>query len=66
VLVHGIDPADVTPVPGEKWRDPTIAQLYVMGDLGGEVYPPAQKLIASGQTPTFEGPAGFQPPAPAK
>ena len=22
VLVHGIDPADVTPVPGEKWRDP--------------------------------------------
>jgi pilus assembly protein CpaC len=66
VLVHGIDPADVTPVPGEKWRDPTIAQLYVMGDLGGEVYPPAQKLIASGQAPTFEGPAGFQPPAPAK
>jgi pilus assembly protein CpaC len=67
VLVHGIDPADVTPVPGEKWRDPNTAQLYVMGDLGGEVYPPAGRLNApTGPAPTFEGPAGFQPPAPAK
>ena len=67
VLVHGIDPADVTPGPGEKWRDPNIAQLYVMGDLGGEVIPPPQKLIApTGQTPTFEGPVGFQPPPAAK
>jgi pilus assembly protein CpaC len=63
VLVHGIDPADVTPVPGEKWRDPNMAQLYLSGDMGGEVIPPPQKLIApTGQTPQFEGPAGFQPP----
>ncbi|MGD0463825.1 MAG: type II and III secretion system protein family protein [Tepidisphaeraceae bacterium] len=63
VLVHGIDPADVTPVPGEKWRDPNMAQLYLMGDMGGEVVPPPLKLSPpTGQTPPFEGPAGFQPP----
>ena len=44
VLVHGIDPADVTPVPGEKWRDPTNAQLYLLKDLGGEIIPPPAKL----------------------
>ena len=67
VLVHGIDPADVTPVPGEKWRDPNMAQMYLMGDLGGEVIPPPLKLSPpTGQTPQFEGPAGFQPPPSGK
>ena len=28
VLVHGIDPADVPPVPGEHSRDPSIASFY--------------------------------------
>jgi pilus assembly protein CpaC len=64
VLVHGIDPADVTPIPGEKWRDPNMAQLYVMGDLGGEVIPPPLKLNLP--TPSAEGPAGFQPPSSGK
>ncbi|MGD0770720.1 MAG: type II and III secretion system protein family protein [Tepidisphaeraceae bacterium] len=64
VLVHGIDPGDVTPVPGEKWRDPNSAQLYLLHDLGGEELPPppARPEGATDQTPQFQGPAGFQPP----
>jgi pilus assembly protein CpaC len=64
VLVHGINPADVTPVPGEKWRDPNNAQLYFLKDLGGEVTPPppARPALSDGQTPQFEGPSGFTPP----
>jgi pilus assembly protein CpaC len=63
VLVHGIDPGDVTPAVGEKWRDPTHAQLYALKDLGGEEPTPAEHLNnASGQAPTFEGSAGFSPP----
>ncbi|MGA2443664.1 MAG: type II and III secretion system protein family protein, partial [Tepidisphaeraceae bacterium] len=64
VLVHGIDPGDVTPVPGEKWRDPNSAQLYFLHDLGGEELPPppARPEGATDQTPQFQGPAGFQPP----
>jgi pilus assembly protein CpaC len=64
VLVHGINPADVTPVPGEKWRDPNNAQLYFLKDLGGEVVPPppARPALSGDQTPTYEGPAGFTPP----
>jgi pilus assembly protein CpaC len=63
-LVHGIDPADVTPVPGEHWRDPSTAQLYLLKDLGGEVVPPppAKPTLSNDQTPKFEGPAGFTPP----
>lgn len=68
VLVHGIDPGDLTPVPGEHWRDPSIGQLFWLKDMGGEVYPPPQRLNApSDQAPPFQGPAGFQPPsAPGK
>jgi pilus assembly protein CpaC len=64
VLVHGIDPGNVTPVPGEKWRDPTGAQLYMLKDLGGEVTPPAptKPQLSSDQTPAFEGAAGFNAP----
>jgi len=68
VLVHGIDPADVTSVPGEKWRDPNPAQLYFLKDLGGEVTPPppARPALSDNQAPQFEGPAGFSaPPATA-
>ena len=63
-LVHGIDPSDVTPVPGEKWRDPNDAQLYLFKDLGGEITPPppAKPTYSADQTPRYEGPAGFSPP----
>jgi pilus assembly protein CpaC len=36
VLVHPMNPGDVTTVPGEKWRDPTNPELYMFKDLGGE------------------------------
>ncbi|MGA3065918.1 MAG: type II and III secretion system protein family protein [Tepidisphaeraceae bacterium] len=36
VLVHAINPADVTAAPGEHWRNPTNAELYLFKDLGGE------------------------------
>ena len=36
VLVHPMDPGDVTTVPGEKWRDPKPYELYLFKDLGGE------------------------------
>jgi pilus assembly protein CpaC len=61
VLVHGIDPADVTPVPGEHWRDPNALQLYFMGDMGGEITPPPPARPNT-EPADFEGPAGFQPP----
>ncbi len=61
VLVHGIDPADVTPVPGEHWRDPNALQLYFMGDMGGEITPP-RPARPNTEPADFEGPAGFQPP----
>jgi pilus assembly protein CpaC len=63
-LVHGINPADVTPVPGEKWRDPSLASLYFLRDLGGEEKPPTPGVpqSANGQAPPFQGPAGFSPP----
>jgi pilus assembly protein CpaC len=63
VLVHAMDPGDVTPVPGEKWRDPNSAQLYILHDLGGEeMPPPARGEGGTDQAPQFQGPAGFQPP----
>jgi pilus assembly protein CpaC len=36
VLTHAMNPADVTDVPGVKWRSPTNPELYLFGDLGGE------------------------------
>jgi pilus assembly protein CpaC len=64
-LVHGIDPADVTSVPGEKWRDPSSLGLYLNGDMGCEVPDPTapRPVGQNGTAPAFEGAAGFQPPA---
>lgn len=36
VLVHPMDPAEVTEVPGGKWRNPTPTELFLFKDLGGE------------------------------
>jgi pilus assembly protein CpaC len=67
VLVHGIDPADVTLVPGEHWRNPNNMQLYFLKDLGGPVPEPpsARPEYPNDQAPQYEGPAGFSPPPPA-
>ena len=62
-LVHGINPADVTPVPGEKWRDPNSAQLYLLKDLGGEVVPPppAKPNCPATRRRNLKAHAGFSP-----
>jgi pilus assembly protein CpaC len=69
VLVQGMNPADVTPVPGGKWRDPTEAQLFLNKDLGSEMQPGTStkggKTVAA-VTPTqnpplFQGAYGFRP-----
>jgi pilus assembly protein CpaC len=75
VLVHPMDPADVPVAPGEYWRDPTQAQLFLKKDLGGEAISPAEARSHSFFTtseadnkrnaPLFQGSYGFQPVASA-
>jgi pilus assembly protein CpaC len=66
VLVHGMDPADVTAVPGGKWRDPTNFDLFWFKDLGGEKVE-ASATMPNGSAPRFHGAYGFQPATtPAK
>jgi pilus assembly protein CpaC len=66
VLVHGIDPGDVTEVPGGKWRDPTNLNLYLFKDMGGEVVDAPHAPKATGPVPLFHGEVGFEPPAAGK
>lgn len=54
-LVNGMNPKEVPPLPGEHWRHPTDAQLYLNADLGGPAPDPVPNV-----------PTGFQPaPMPA-
>ena len=53
-LVNALNPGETPALPGEKWRHPTAASLYLNGDLGG----PAK------DEDTIPVPTGFQP-APA-
>jgi pilus assembly protein CpaC len=64
VLVHGMDPGDVTEVPGGKWREPNPVDFYALKDLGGEVAT-AQQTSPAGPAPRFHGDYGFQPAASA-
>jgi pilus assembly protein CpaC len=71
-LVEPVNPEQVTPAPGEHWRYPTEADLFLMRDLGGEA---AGKSTAStadktgaaassaGPVPQFHGQYGFTPTA---
>jgi pilus assembly protein CpaC len=78
VLVHGIDPGDVTDIPGEKWRSPTQWDLFFKKDLGGEVVSassaatqPSATDVAAGRpksnapAPLFQGSYGFSPAQPS-
>jgi pilus assembly protein CpaC len=60
VLVHGVDPADVTRAPGEKWRQPTEGGLFLMKDMGGEQLNP-DGSATKGPAPEYHGPVGFNP-----
>jgi pilus assembly protein CpaC len=66
VLVSGVDPADVTEIPGGRWRDPKNLNLYLFKDLGGEVVDAPQAPPANGPVPRFHGEVGFEPPAGPK
>jgi pilus assembly protein CpaC len=72
VLVHPMDPADVPTAPGEYWRDPTQAQLFLKKDLGGEAVSPAEARSSSifqtseadkRNAALFRGTYGFSPVA---
>lgn len=65
VLVGGIDPADVTEVPGGKWRDPASVDLYLFKDLGGEQLDTTNApRLENSPAPRFHGQYGFQPASP--
>jgi pilus assembly protein CpaC len=56
-LVEGMNPDQVSAVPGQEWRHPREVDLLLMGDLGGPVEP------ATGQAPLYRGRHGFAPAA---
>jgi pilus assembly protein CpaC len=62
-LVEAINPSQVTAGPGEHWRYPTEADLFLARDLGGEAEPApaAAAAQASGPPPQFRGQYGFAP-----
>lgn len=35
-LVSPLDPDEVPPLPGEKWKHPSEYQLFLLGEMGGE------------------------------
>jgi pilus assembly protein CpaC len=59
-LAGPLNPGTVPPLPGEQWRYPSEAQLFVNGDLGG---PAADAAHAPSRLPppTFQGTYGFVP-----
>jgi pilus assembly protein CpaC len=63
VLAGGMNPASLPAVPGEAWRYPNDAQIYVNGDLGG---PATDKAHAPPPAPPrqFQGAYGFVPATP--
>jgi pilus assembly protein CpaC len=72
VLVHPMDPADVPAAPGEFWRDPTQAQLFLKKDLGSEAVSPEEARTHSifqtseadkRNAALFHGTYGFSPVA---
>jgi pilus assembly protein CpaC len=67
-IVEGMNPAQVPPVPGETWRHPTEAELFLNQDLGGPAAPgktgaPATTGAANGKTQQAAAAAPHQPPA---
>jgi pilus assembly protein CpaC len=61
-LVSGMSPDQVPSLPGEKWRDPTEAQLFLYGDLGNsteEMSSPTTRPAAKFTPPAFQGTYGY-------
>ena len=67
-LVEALNPAQVPPLPGEKWRHPNEADLFWQRDLGGTsgdpkkaVAPARGVAAAGGEPPRFKGVVGYVP-----
>lgn len=61
-LVGAMNPGEVPPLPGETWRHPDEAQLFLNQDIGG---PPKRDRINPPKDPAprrFIGQYGFVPP----
>jgi pilus assembly protein CpaC len=61
-LVSALNPDQITGLPGEKWRYPTEAQLYLNHDLGGPVVERPKNAAdtkTDGPAPQFHGSYGF-------
>lgn len=56
-VVAGLNPGQVPPLPGERWRHPSEGELFTNGDIGGPMPAPA----ATGPAPEFYGKRGFSP-----
>jgi pilus assembly protein CpaC len=59
-LAAGMNPSQVTEFPGEHWRYPNHAQLYLNADLGGPVADTAH-APATAAPARFQGTYGFVP-----
>jgi pilus assembly protein CpaC len=60
-LVEAVNPDRVTAGPGEHWRYPTEADVFLSGDMGGELPAKAEPAAAAGPAPQFHGQYGFAP-----
>ncbi|HYE17493.1 MAG TPA: type II and III secretion system protein family protein [Tepidisphaeraceae bacterium] len=63
-IVEALNPAQVPVLPGEKWRDPSEADLFWNRDLGGVAGDPRRAPTApraDGKAPLFRGQYGYTP-----
>lgn len=66
-LVEPMNPDQVPLLPGEHWRYPSAAQLYLGRDMGGPVVEPGSastdkaNKASAGPAPQFQGVYGFSP-----
>jgi pilus assembly protein CpaC len=58
-MVEAMNPNQVPRLPGDPWRDPTEAQLFLSGDLGGQA--PDVRHAPTLKSSRFYGTTGFNP-----
>ena len=65
MLAEGMNPASVPSVPGESWRFPNSAQVFLNGDLGGPAADPGHPPPPMPPR-QFQGAYGFVPATPTR
>ena len=67
-LVEAMNPGEVPPLPGQGYRSPSEAELYLFGNLEKDAnrapdapLDPRDRVAPDGPPATFEGRRGFQP-----